>query len=156
MVFETLIYIVPYGLIFFGYLFYNINNLDTIDQWIGVVGFLLIPVLGIDALYDNSADELADALRKGDKNIATPEVNEEVYDMIGTQCFTASISGGVGILLFAMGSDPLGFTPLFVVMLGNLVDAYSNRGMFEIKAESTVMEPLLNKNTSVKDDEKND
>ena len=53
MSFETLIYIVPYGIIFFGYLFYNINNLDTIDQWIGVVGFLLIPVLGIDALYDN-------------------------------------------------------------------------------------------------------
>jgi len=53
MLFESLIYMVPYSLIFFGYLFYHINDLDTIDEWIGVVGFLLIPVLGIDAMFDN-------------------------------------------------------------------------------------------------------
>lgn len=154
MLFESLIYMVPYSLIFFGYLFYHINDLDTIDEWIGVVGFLLIPVLGIDAMFDNQADELADALTSGEKNIATPEVNQEVYDMIGSQCFTAAISGGVAIMLFAMGADPLSFTPLFVVMFGNLVDAYSNRGMFEIKTPAAEMEPLLNINTSVDNEEK--
>lgn len=65
-----------------------------------------------------------------------------MYKMMGTQCFTAAISGGVAILLFAMGANPLGFTPLFIVMLGNLVDAYSNRGMLDIKADPA-MEPLL-------------
>jgi len=74
--------------------------------------------------------------------------------MIGSQCFTAAISGGVAIMLFAMGADPLSFTPLFVVMFANLVDAYSNRGMFEIKTPAAEMEPLLNINTSVDNEEK--
>ena len=120
---------IPYSLIFFGFLFYHINNLDTIDQWIGVISFLLIPILGLDAIFDHSADELANALKSGEKSVTNSEVKEEVYETIGSQCFTAAIAGGVAIMLFAMGSNPLGFTPLFVIMLGNLVDAYSNRNM---------------------------
>jgi hypothetical protein len=45
-------------------------------------------------------------------------------------------------MLFAMGANPLSFTPLFVVMVGNLVDAYSNRNMFDIKAPVDA-QPLL-------------
>lgn len=69
MLVECLIYIVPYGLIFFGFLTYHINDLSTFDQWIGVISFLLIPILGFDSLYDHNADELADNLKSGAKNL---------------------------------------------------------------------------------------
>lgn len=39
-------------LIFFGYLFYNIYNFNTAEQWTPLISFLVIPILGIGNLFD--------------------------------------------------------------------------------------------------------
>jgi len=60
-------------------------------------------------------------------------VDSEVYHLIGFQSLTAVVSAGVAIVLVIMGADALNFVPLFIIMVGNILDAWENRGMFYMK-----------------------